>query len=1125
MMEGPPTVLVDTASAIHGRFLQEDKPPFIYPINQNHSEMVKFSGRDNLDYQAVLSRLKQLHKEAEMLVHSRHQAMPSEEKCLSINAERPYQQQACLESLAFTEQLQREDEVLTAKHNGTCNWLLDHQNYVEWLPRRTGLLWVQGNPGAGKSTAMKFLVDDIKAKSRGTNQIVISFFFHGRGTSIQRSPIGLYRSLLNQLLARVPKLLMDLTETFQERCDQMGRPGQDWDWGEGDLRSFIASEVPKASRDRPIIICVDALDECGRNVATGLVSYAKQLIAQADNTGGHLKICFSCRYYPSLNRSTNPTISVEKENSADIRTVVSSSLTDLPDIAKTDIVERISQKAHGVFQWAVLVASQVIALHSRGIRLQVIQKRIDETPVELHELYAGLLANISAEDHSLTLKMFQWVCFAQNPLTAEQLQHAMAIEATMPHQSIEEYQNGDHFADDIHQLETMVTYLSKGLVQIINGRAQFIHQSVSDYLLQCGLQNLHKDHKGSASLSLQKVKGLAHFEISRSCIRYLKLKEIMTYPYPHSPRTQDRDQGFESEQDLEKAFPLARYSIFSIPWHISQVEKAGIFQTDLPELFSWPSEGDILETWATLADVIDFLNNEWRFHWPVEGSRLLHLLSEFGINSAFDHILSSSQVEQDGTLLDPEDAYHRTPLYFALRNNQDWIFQHLLVVEDVEIEILGPPHSSITPLHVAVERRNIPLIHQLIDLRIDLDIPNGDGRSPMAVAIAREDMEIAKILLTAGAGRQEFVSPEGTIIHYAVRKANFQLLRQAIAAGAIVDSQDMTGHTPLFQAVVAMPRSPVMIGELLAAGANPGVADASGETPLHYAVDNNDTALLLSLLCTRHAESLRRMSGETPLMRAVRNGNPGMVNLLLGQGFVPDLRSKSGKEAIKEAADFGRVDAVFPILCAPNIDPNDAFAVAISIRYIDFASEMLASRRVDPDPEPSREVPLHAAASSGEAHLVEKLLQDSRTDVNRRDHRYGKTALFLAIASRSLEVIDLLLGQIQDIEPDIPNLLGETPLQEAVRSKSLQMCERLLATGRVSALPPPDRYSMTPLSRAAQSGAVDIVHHFLGREEIKNNEEEVARAYSHALGYSGLVSAERQRIIQLLDDARSAIPS
>lgn len=642
MMEGPPTVLIDTASAIHGRFLQEDKPPFIYPINQNHSEMVKFSGRDNLDYQAVLSRLKQLHKEAEMLVHSRHQAMPSEEKCLSTNAERPYQQQACLESLAFTEQLQREDEVLTAKHNGTCNWLLDHQNYVEWLPRRTGLLWVQGNPGAGKSTAMKFLVDDIKAKSRGTNQIVISFFFHGRGTSIQRSPIGLYRSLLNQLLARVPKLLMDLTETFQERCDQMGRPGQDWDWGEGDLRSFIASEVPKASRDRPIIICVDALDECGRDVATGLVSYAKQLIAQADNTGGHLKICFSCRYYPSLNRSTNPTISVEKENSADIRTVVSSSLTDLPDIAKTDIVERISQKAHGVFQWAVLVASQVIALHSRGIRLQVIQKRIDETPVELHELYAGLLAKISAEDHSLTLKMFQWVCFAQNPLTAEQLQHAMAIEATMPHQSIEEYQNGDHFADDIHQLETMVTYLSKGLVQIINGRAQFIHQSVSDYLLQCGLQNLHKDHKGSASLSLQKVKGLEHFEISRSCIRYLKLKEIMTYPYPHSSRTQDRDQGFKSEQDLEKAFPLARYSIFSIPWHISQVEKAGIFQTDLPELFSWPSEGDILETWATLADVIDFLNNEWRFHWPVEGSRLLHLLSEFGINSAFDHILSSS---------------------------------------------------------------------------------------------------------------------------------------------------------------------------------------------------------------------------------------------------------------------------------------------------------------------------------------------------------------------------------------------------------------------------------------------------------------------------------------------------
>ncbi|OJD31717.1 ankyrin repeat protein [Diplodia corticola] len=647
-MKGPPAVLVCTESAIHGRFPAEKKEPFIYAINQSHSAIVKFTSRDSIDYQAVLSRLRELDHEAQTIVHARHNAATPD---LANNTERPYQHQACLESLAFAEQLQRQDEVLTAKLNGTCRWLLTHHDYLEWLAKRQGLLWIQGNPGVGKSTAMKFIVDDVKARSRVTSHLVISFFFHGRGASIQKSVIGLYRSLLNQLLAKAPGLLSELTKTFQERCDQMGRPGKDWNWGEGELHQFIKEKLPKLSRERPITVCVDALDECGKEAAIRLVAYAKDLLAQASSVGGSLKICFACRRYPRLNLCTNFTIWVEEENSLDIHSVVSTHLPeDLSTEAKDELVEKISQKARGVFQWAVLVASQVMQLHMGGERVQVIKRRIDEIPPELHQLYGKLLSTFSsAEDRAHTLKLFQWLCFSRNPLSAHQLQHALAIDAAMPHKSVAEYQNGDQFADDARQLEVKVINFSRGLAQIINNRAQFIHESVTDYLLEDGFRKLQSGLPRYEGSSDRHIRGHGHFDISRSCIRYLKLQEIMAYPYPDFPRQQSREEGFQAEQDLETRFPLLRYAIFSLPWHIAQVEASGLAQVDLLQDFCWPNDGEMVEKLAQMADVIDFLNNEWRFDWPVEGSRLIHLICEIGITSAFNAILNSPEVATDET--------------------------------------------------------------------------------------------------------------------------------------------------------------------------------------------------------------------------------------------------------------------------------------------------------------------------------------------------------------------------------------------------------------------------------------------------------------------------------------------
>ena len=51
---------------------------------------------------------------------------------------------------------------------------------------------------------MKFLYDDALRQARG--DLIISYFFNARGDSLEMSVEGMYRSLLYQLLEKVPKL-------------------------------------------------------------------------------------------------------------------------------------------------------------------------------------------------------------------------------------------------------------------------------------------------------------------------------------------------------------------------------------------------------------------------------------------------------------------------------------------------------------------------------------------------------------------------------------------------------------------------------------------------------------------------------------------------------------------------------------------------------------------------------------------------------------------------------------------------------------------------------------------------------------------------------------------------------
>lgn len=130
-----------------------------------------------------------------------------------------------LESLRFQEITER-FEAVDENHAKTFDWIfqpIQHTTqYKEgrrwgdfglWLQSATGIYWINGKAGSGKSTLMKYIVDHYKTSSllqswAGDAKLCIGeFFFWNSGSRQQRSQTGLFRSLLYKILAHSPELV------------------------------------------------------------------------------------------------------------------------------------------------------------------------------------------------------------------------------------------------------------------------------------------------------------------------------------------------------------------------------------------------------------------------------------------------------------------------------------------------------------------------------------------------------------------------------------------------------------------------------------------------------------------------------------------------------------------------------------------------------------------------------------------------------------------------------------------------------------------------------------------------------------------------------------------------------
>ncbi|KAL1634763.1 hypothetical protein SLS56_002165 [Neofusicoccum ribis] len=591
-----------------------------------------------------------------------------------------------------------------------------------------------------------------------TKELVASFFIHGRGFPLQKTLIGLYRALLSALLGHFPDHISQLTERVEEKERQFGSyERQKWEWNESELQKFLFSFLLKASTSRHVVIYIDALDECGAETAQKLLAYLRQLIASAEQQGSHVRICFSSRHYPILGLENVPTIYVEDRNDQDIRRVVRNGLQDIDSSKRHQIENEIVAKAQGGFQWAVLVLDKAVQLNRRGINAQTIHEEISAIPAELNQLYSDLINISDAHERQQTKKLFQWVLCAQRPLKIEELREALAIDADAAYASITDLRASKDYCDSVPDAERRIKDLSRGLIEIRERKvlamvvwdenaireAQFIHQSVADFLIRNG--QTAQDLFASAQTPL----GIGHSEISRSCSLYLGLDEIL-------------GAAERSWYYFKDEFPLASYAADYMFQHLQIAKLEGFPQfTALNRLQQW-TDGDgtfdrTLQLWNTLTEGS-------KSFVPYSDEKILRRLIESHVDmtGALNYALELTAPRR----MDDESrkvwrllVYHANVSYRTVHRAVEIGLKDL--VEVLSEHNVSPNPSATddelkdTPLLIAIRSRSVELVQALATYRdlevnaaiarlLDFEKRDEEGR---AVEVDEADVELVRLLI------------------------------------------------------------------------------------------------------------------------------------------------------------------------------------------------------------------------------------------------------------------------------------------------------------------------------------------------------------------------------------------
>ncbi|EXJ92512.1 hypothetical protein A1O3_01064 [Capronia epimyces CBS 606.96] len=779
--------------------------------------------------------------------------------------------ESLVDSLGFDQMDSRRSTIKTA-HPKTCEWLLKHPAYADWtnpqkLHEHRGFLWINGKPGAGKSTLIKF-AHACAAKNTPEGEIILSFFFNARGDELEKSTVGMYRALLFQLLKKDAELRKVLDSLHPSSEYQNQTPL----WTVDLLCELLSAAVAKLGQRR-LKCFIDALDECDEQQVQDMVVFFEELGQKALDNGCQLYICFASRHYPTIDIRNGRQLTLENEagHGEDLTKYIQSHLRAGTGESIEEVRAQIREKANGVFMWAVLVINILNEEFRRG-RIFAIKERLQEIPPGLSDLFRDILRKDRTNMTDLLLCL-QWILFAKRPLRQEEFYYAMV--AGLKPQSIAEW---DPEYTTVNYMNLFVLSSSKGLAELTKSKkptVQFIHESVRDFLIKDnGLCELWPELGND-------LNSQSHDKLKECCQNYLQVDVSSCVSPGQIPALASTDIAKSLRQDLADKFPFLDYASQHVLYHSNEAAVA-ISQDDFLRGFD-------LGTWIKISNLLE--RYEIRRHTPC--ASLLYILSEKNfarlITTAYRYGLTGNF---PGSLTER----YQYPLLAASATGSRDAVQALLTFADVDVN--QKARKGRTALSLAAEKGYADVVDVLLAADdIDIGLKANNDRTPLIYAAEQGHGAVVQLLFDKAAVTN--ATHITTAVVWAATNGRETVMKLLLEKGANIEAIDKTGKTALLRAAEMANKPTVKL--LLDKGANLKAIDNTSMTALLWAAGRYSPEIVHLLLEKGANIEATDNAGMTALLLAIKRGPESMVQLLLERNASVHVTDKSGRTTLSWA--------------------------------------------------------------------------------------------------------------------------------------------------------------------------------------------------------------------------------
>lgn len=776
-----------------------------------------------------------------------------------------------MEALAFPDIDYRYLDV-TPAHRDTCTWYRDNSMYQAWqdpneINRHLGLLWIAGKAGSGKSTLMKSIYEE-KRRCAGPKDVVVAFFFHARGSELQRSVEGMYRSLLYQILSHYPGLGRELIQILRE-----SRTGNQ-NLNLGQLRSLLTGAILQVDPSSRITLFVDAIDECDELPIHDVLADLEERGRLAAERGIQMFTCFSSRHHPHITLQQGLRMNLEWQygHNQDLLRYVESHLSLGSAKIKTRIQHQLTEKADCVFLWAVvavLILNKVYKI--RG--LQIVQERLANLPIDVHELYDDMLDDLLSRDNGGKARFrlcVQWLLFAQRPLRYHEY-HFAVLSGVGARNQVLQWMDGNS-VDDNH-LRQFVQTSSMGLAEItgeFEGTVQFIHQSVVDYLL---------DGRGAQRLWQEPGLDLAarsHEQLKECCLQYMISAEARLEYCMNVIQTATMDDREDLIDEARARFPFILYAFRHMLHHADSASAA------FPQIGFL---GTMARRWFNFMDGLAEIF-KWESEWSPPGSVLNPPTLSYRLAAANTAGLMASLPPKELTLA-KRGGPAGYPISIAVAEGCD---EAVAAILEVEASYALQPMSPSCP---ACDGSHSPACRMG-----SVNLPDINGDTPLASAVVRNQKTVVDLLLSADHLDVNAESQGETPLLTAIRLERAEIVEKFLRSPRIdVNARkgDDERSTPLIQAVLLNSAKMTEL-LLLTPAVDVNARTKMGKTALLIACERGAADIVSLLLQRRNvAVNVNDARGKTPLLSAAISSHTAIVKMLLEYpGINVDVQDNEG---------------------------------------------------------------------------------------------------------------------------------------------------------------------------------------------------------------------------------------